>query len=98
MFGTRALVDKLSTVMFKHIRQFLPKIMEEINAKVIECEDKLRRMGTPLPVDQKDKMQVLYNMLIEYTENFKNIMRGKYDVISIFISSQQQARLILRMS
>jgi hypothetical protein len=55
-------------------------------------------MGTPLPVDQKDKMQVLYNMLIEYTENFKNIMRGKYDVISIFISSQQQARLILRMS
>jgi hypothetical protein len=25
-------------------------------------------------------------------------MRGKYDVISIFISSQQQARLILRMS
>lgn len=45
VLGTRALVEKLSQVMFKQIRKFLPKILEEINMKAAECEDRLRRMG-----------------------------------------------------
>ena len=49
--GTRALIEKLSTVLFKHIRTFLPKIMEEIDNKVNECDDKLRRLGPALPND-----------------------------------------------
>lgn len=79
MLGTRALVEKLSNILFKQIRQFLPKIMEEIDAKTKECDDKLRRLGPPLPIEQKDRMQILYNMLMEYTEAFKNAMKGKYD-------------------
>ena len=49
--GTRALVEKLSTIFFKHIRKSLPKIMDEIDAKVVECDDKIRRMGPSLPVE-----------------------------------------------
>lgn len=77
--GTRALVEKLSTIFFKHIRKSLPKIMSEIDSKVFECDDKLKRMGPSLPTEQKDRVQLLYNMLIDYTESFKNVMRGKYD-------------------
>jgi hypothetical protein len=55
--------------------------MEEIDNKTKECEDKLRRLGPSLPIEQKDRMQILYNMLMEYTEAFKNTMRGKYDVL-----------------
>lgn len=49
--GTRALVEKLSTIFFKHIRKSLPKIMDEIDAKVYECDDKLKRMGPSLPAE-----------------------------------------------
>jgi hypothetical protein len=49
--GTRALVEKLSSILFKHIRTYLPKIMEEIDTKAFECEDKLRRLGPTLPAD-----------------------------------------------
>jgi len=56
MLGTKALVDKLSNVLFKHIRTFLPKIMEEIDNKCAECDDKLRRLGPSLPSDQKERM------------------------------------------
>ena len=59
--------------------------MEEIDNKTKECEDKLRRLGPSLPVDQKDRMQILYNMLMEYTEAFKNTMRGKYDVKYLYL-------------
>lgn len=62
--------------------------MEEIDSKTKECEDKLRRLGPSLPIDQKDRMQILYNMLMEYTEAFKNTMRGKYDV-QLFINNLQ---------
>jgi dynamin 1-like protein len=49
-------VDKLSTVLFRHIKNYLPKIMEEIDSKVSECDDKLRRLGPTLPNDQKERM------------------------------------------
>jgi replication fork clamp-binding protein CrfC len=34
VLGTEALTQKLSTVMFHHIRAFLPKIIKEISEKV----------------------------------------------------------------
>lgn len=34
LLGTEALTSKLSTVMFHHIRAFLPKIIKEISEKV----------------------------------------------------------------
>ena len=34
LLGTEALTSKLSTVMFHHIRAFLPKIIKEITEKV----------------------------------------------------------------
>jgi len=42
--------------ILNRIRQFLPKIIEEIDNKTKECEDKLRRLGPSLPAESKDRM------------------------------------------
>ena len=77
--GTEALTQKLSKVLFGHIRSTLPEISKEIQNKIRECEERLRDLGDPLPSTGKEKMQLLWNMITDYTENFKNNIRGKYD-------------------
>lgn len=56
MLGTKALIEKLTTVLFTHIKRCLPQIIREIDLKVDECEDRLRRLGPAMPKDQKDKV------------------------------------------
>jgi len=77
--GTEALTTKLSKVLFGHIRATLPEISKEIANKIRECEERLRDLGEPLPSTSKEKMQLLWNMITDFTENFKNNIRGKYD-------------------
>jgi GTP-binding protein EngB required for normal cell division len=77
--GTEALTQKLTKILFHHIRLHLPTILKEIVAKCAECEERLRDLGTPLPVTSKEKMQLLWNMIMDFTENFKNTLKGKYD-------------------
>jgi GTP-binding protein EngB required for normal cell division len=77
--GTEALTNKLTKILFHHIRMHLPSILKEIMAKAAECEERLRDLGTPLPVTSKEKMQLLWNMIMDFTENFKNTLKGKYD-------------------
>jgi len=77
--GTEALTQKLTKVLFSHIRSTLPEIAKEIQNKIKECEERLRDLGEPLPSSQKEKMQLLWNMITDFTENFKNNIRGKYD-------------------
>ena len=57
--GTKALTTKLTTVMFHHIRKFLPAIVKEIAVKIKECEEKLKDFGPALPRDPEEKMQVI---------------------------------------
>ncbi|CAD8208471.1 unnamed protein product [Paramecium octaurelia] len=80
IMGTKALIQKLTNILFKHIRASLPQIIREIDQKVQDCEVKLAQLGPGLPRDNKEKMQVIWNMLTEYTENLNNKLRGKFDV------------------
>lgn len=77
--GTEALTQKLTKVLFGHIRNTLPEIAKEIQNKIRECEDRLKDLGDPLPQSTKEKMQLLWNMITDFTENYKNNIRGKYD-------------------
>lgn len=47
--------------------------------KIRECEEKLRDLGPPMPREKHEKMQMLWNIVTDFTENFKNAIRGKYD-------------------
>ena len=77
--GTEALTQKLTKVLFGHIRATLPEISKEIQNKIRECEERIRDLGDPLPSSSKEKMQLFWNMITDFTENFKNNIKGKYD-------------------
>jgi dynamin 1-like protein len=77
--GTGILSEKLTKILFTHIKQFLPDIMREITLKLRECEERMRELGPSAPTENKDKMQVLWNMITDFCEIYKNTIRGKYD-------------------
>ena len=77
--GTEALTQKLTKVLFGHIRNTLPEISKEIQNKIRECEERIKDLGDPLPSTSREKMQLFWNMITDFTENFKNNIKGKYD-------------------
>jgi hypothetical protein len=77
--GTEELTKKLTKIFFKQIKSTLPEIIREIGNKVKECEDNLNALGNPLPPDSIGKLNLLWTMLSEYCETFRNILKGKYD-------------------
>ena len=56
--------------------------MKEIDSKIQECENKISQLGPALPKDGKERMHLIWSMLSEYTETFKNQIKGKYDARS----------------
>jgi dynamin 1-like protein len=77
--GTDTLIQKLTKVLFKQIKNFLPEIVKEINSKMKECEEAIMLLGNPIPLDDAGKLSLLWNMISEYCETYKNILKGKYD-------------------
>jgi dynamin 1-like protein len=78
--GTEVLVGKLTKILFKLIKNFLPEIIKEINNKIKDCEEAIHHLGQPLPVDNSGKLNLLWNMLSEYCDTFRNVLKGKYDL------------------
>ena len=70
--GTDALTQKLTKVLYSHIRLYLPDIYKEIVTKMNECEDRLKDLGTALPQDNSEKLHLLWEMTTSFCENFKN--------------------------
>jgi len=77
--GIETLTQKLTKILFHHIRNYLPEILKEINSKLKDCEDRLKDLGTSLPVSTKDKIQLLWSLITKFTENYKNALSGRYD-------------------
>ena len=77
--GVEILVVKLTKILFKQIKNFLPDIIKEINNKIRECEESIQLLGQPLPIDNSGKLNLLWNMMSEYCDTYKNILKGKYD-------------------
>ncbi len=66
-------------MLFTHIKHNLPEIMREIKDKIREIEDRLKDLGPCLPMDGHEKMQLLWQMVSEFTQTYKNTIHGKYD-------------------
>eukprot|EP01071_Lankesteria_metandrocarpae_P002982 Lankesteria_metandrocarpae@DN2682_c0_g1_i1.p1 len=79
VLGTKSLVEKLTKVLFRHIRSFLPDIKNEINTKIRSVSSRLDELGVGVPVEASDKVQLMWTMITDYCEIFKNTIRGKYD-------------------
>lgn len=57
--GTEVLTQKLTHVMFNHIKGFLPEIMRETMYRIKECDDKLKELGPSTPAEPRQKVQLL---------------------------------------
>ena len=77
--GTDVLIKKLTKVFFRVIREHLPNIIRAINDNIRKCEEELSLLGQPMPVDDAGKLSMLWNMLNEYCEIYRNVLEGRYD-------------------
>ena len=79
LLGTEVLSQKLTKVMFTHIKHNLPEITKEIKDKAKEIEERLRDLGPPLPSDSAEKMHLLWNMITDFVTIYRNTITGKFD-------------------
>ena len=79
--GTDALVNKLSTIMNKHIKRNLPVIIHEIDSKLDTCKKRLTELGEPMPSTKASKMQVVWKLINEYTSAFESTIMGRYSKV-----------------
>ena len=77
LLGTANLTQKLTKVLFTHIKNYLPEIVKEINSIKKDVEDDLKNLGTPLPSSEHEKMHLLWNMVTEFCDSFKNTISGR---------------------
>jgi len=79
MLGIANLTSKLTKILFTHIKHSLPDIMKEIKDKQRETEDDLRDLGPPMPSEDSAKTQLLWSMITDFIQTYKNTISGRYD-------------------
>ena len=82
-YGADTLTQKLSRIMYAHIRTNLPDIMKEIEEKIKSVDERLRDLGNPLPSTQSEKMQLLWGMINQFVNSFKGKIKGRVDIRSM---------------
>lgn len=55
-FGTEILIQKLTKVLFRVIRDHLPNIIKAINNNIKTAEEELSSLGQPMPLDDAGKL------------------------------------------
>ena len=79
ILGIHNLTNKLTKILFTHIKHNLPEITKEIKEKMRETEDDLRDLGPPMPGTSTDKLQILYGMVTDLIQTYKGQIGGRYD-------------------
>ncbi|KAL4504370.1 hypothetical protein ABPG72_009816 [Tetrahymena utriculariae] len=84
LLGTRSLTNKLTDVLYTHIRTCLPQIISEIQKQINEKEQRLKELGTGMPEEDKDKLKFLWKAISDFSTAFKNSINGSYDKLATF--------------
>lgn len=77
--GTDALINKLTTVMYRHIKKTMPSIIAEIDGKIVECEKNIKDLGTALPVEDREKLLLVWKLISDFTDKVKAGISGEYN-------------------
>ena len=77
--GTDVLINRLTKIYFRIIRENLPRIIKAINDRVKTAEEELASLGQPMPTDDAGKMSLLWNMINEYCDIFRKVLQGKFN-------------------
>lgn len=75
--GTKTLSDKLTKILYTHIKYNLPDIVKEINERITEVNERLTELGSPMPEEPNEKMQMAWTMIMDFCARFKNAISGR---------------------
>lgn len=76
-WGTQTLSNKLTQILYTHIRYNLPDIVREITERIQEVSERLEELGPPMPEDKNEKLQIAWTMVMEFCQKFKDAIEGK---------------------
>jgi hypothetical protein len=77
--GVGNLTNKLGKIMFFHIKRTLPMITKDIRDKTKVLESELHELGEPMPSAPHEKLQLLWQLMSEFIQTYKNSISGRYD-------------------
>lgn len=77
--GCEVLTTKLTRILFTHIRHNLPDIVSEIREKLKETQLELEDLGEPMPNNRGEKLHMVWAMITEFVQSYKNQISGKFD-------------------
>ena len=77
--GCETLTNKLTRILFTHIKHSLPDIVNEIREKLKETEGELDDLGEPMPSSKGEKLHMVWAMITEFVQSYKNQIGGKFD-------------------
>ena len=66
LLGCDVLTNKLSRILFTHIKHNLPEIINEIREKLRETEGDLEDLGEPMPSSKGEKLHMVWAMIYEF--------------------------------
>lgn len=75
--GTQTLSNKLTQILYTHIKHNLPEIIREINERKQEVSDRLTELGPPMPEDTNEKLQIAWTMVMDFCSHFRDTIAGK---------------------
>eukprot|EP00914_Ancora_sagittata_P025608 GHVO01050726.1.p1 GENE.GHVO01050726.1~~GHVO01050726.1.p1 ORF type:complete len:722 (+),score=106.35 GHVO01050726.1:32-2167(+) len=77
--GTKTLVDRLTEVLFSHIRSYFPDIKKELNDKISDAEAHLQQLGYCVADNDDDRKQYMWGAMTQFYETFKRTLNGDHD-------------------
>jgi len=78
--GTKTLSDKLTKILYTHIKYNLPEIIKEIRERIAEVNERLTELGPAMPEEPNEKMQMAWTMVMEFCARFKNAISGRENI------------------
>lgn len=78
LLGTRSLINRVSSLLFKMIEKSLPRIKKEIFERKKKAKISLESLGNEFPEKEEHKMELVFMLVRQFKENFNQEINGKY--------------------
>lgn len=78
LLGTRSLINRVSSLLFKMIEKSLPRIKKEIFERKKRAKSSLEQLGNEFPELEEHKMELVFMLVRQFKENFNQEINGKY--------------------
>lgn len=76
--GTRSLIDKMSSILFKMIQGFLPQLKGEIATRVRAVKQQVDGLGEEFPEEEEKKLELVFKLVRKFKDCFDQAINGRF--------------------